>query len=124
VPALVLAIALSICFATSYVGIVSSMAVAAEGSFVKAGERLEIGRSSVCRNVQKLEMYLSTHLFLRTTRSTSLTQEGRGFFENCNEGAVSYRRRHERHAGSVPWPRLAALSESLDSGVRTEGKFL
>ncbi|MGF6776372.1 LysR substrate-binding domain-containing protein [Paraburkholderia sp. GAS334] len=80
--------ALSTCFATSYAGIIAFMAVATEGSFVKAAERLGIGRSAVCRNVQKLEMQLSTRLFLRTTRTTNLTQEGERFFENCNQGVA------------------------------------
>jgi DNA-binding transcriptional LysR family regulator len=80
--------ALSTCFATSYAGIIAFMAVATEGSFAKAGERLGVGRSAVCRNVQKLETQLSTRLFLRTTRSTNLTQEGERFFENCNQGVT------------------------------------
>ncbi|AUT71227.1 LysR family transcriptional regulator [Paraburkholderia hospita] len=80
--------ALSGCFATSYAGIIAFMAVATEGSFIKAGERLGIGRSAVCRNVQRLETQLSTRLFFRTTRSTSLTREGERFFENCNRGVM------------------------------------
>jgi DNA-binding transcriptional LysR family regulator len=80
--------ALSTCFATSYAGIIAFMAVATEGSFAKAGERLGVGRSAVCRNVQKLETQLSTRLFLRTTRTTNLTQEGERFFENCNQGVA------------------------------------
>ncbi|WP_354684335.1 LysR family transcriptional regulator [Cupriavidus necator] len=80
--------ALSACFATSYTGIIAFMAVATEGSFARAGERLGIGRSAVCRNVQKLETQLSTRLFLRTTRSTQLTREGERFFENCNRGVT------------------------------------
>lgn len=80
--------ALSNCFATSYAGIIAFMAVATEGSFAKAGERLGIGRSAVSRNVQKLETQLSTRLFLRTTRTTSLTREGERFFENCNLGVT------------------------------------
>lgn len=77
---------LSNCFATSYGGIIAFMAVATEGSFVRAAERLGIGRSAVSRNVQKLETQLSTRLFLRTTRTTNLTREGERFFENCNLG--------------------------------------
>ena len=79
---------LSNCFATSYAGIIAFMAVATEGSFAKAGERLGIGRSAVCRNVQKLEAQLSTRLFLRTTRTTHLTIEGERFFENCRQGVT------------------------------------
>ncbi len=80
--------ALSTSFATSYAGIMAFMAVASEGSFAKAGERLGIGRSAVSRNVQKLEMQLSTRLFLRTTRTTQLTREGQRFFENCHQGVT------------------------------------
>ena len=80
--------ALSSCFSTSYAGIIAFMAVATEGSFVRAGERLGIGRSAVSRSVQKLEEQLSTRLFLRTTRTTNLTREGERFFENCNLGVT------------------------------------
>lgn len=80
--------ALSACFATSYSGILAFMAVATEGTFAKAAERLGIGRSAVCRNVQKLEMQLSTRLFIRTTRATHLTREGERFFENCDRGVT------------------------------------
>jgi DNA-binding transcriptional LysR family regulator len=73
-------------FATSYAGVVSFLAVANEGSFARAGDRLGIGRSSVSRNVQKLEAQLDARLFLRTTRSTSLTREGELFYENCQLG--------------------------------------
>lgn len=72
--------------ATSFAGVVSFLAVAREGSFARAGDRLGIGRSSVSRNVQKLEAQLDTRLFLRTTRSTSLTREGELFYENCRPG--------------------------------------
>jgi LysR family transcriptional regulator, regulator for bpeEF and oprC len=73
-------------FATSYAGVVSFLAVANEGSFARAGDRLGIGRSSVSRNVQKLEAQLDARLFQRTTRSTSLTREGELFYENCQLG--------------------------------------
>jgi DNA-binding transcriptional LysR family regulator len=73
-------------FATSYAGVVSFLAVASEGSFARAGDRLGIGRSAVSRNVQKLEAQLDARLFLRTTRSTSLTREGELFYQNCHPG--------------------------------------
>lgn len=73
-------------FATSYAGVVAFLTVAAEGSFAKAGDRLGIGRSAVSRSVQKLETQLGVRLFLRTTRSTSLTREGELFYANCHPG--------------------------------------
>ncbi|SAK66934.1 LysR family transcriptional regulator [Caballeronia ptereochthonis] len=73
-------------FVTSYAGVVAFLAVANEGSFAKASDRLGIGRSAVSRNVQKLEAQLDARLFLRTTRSTSLTREGELFYKNCQPG--------------------------------------
>jgi DNA-binding transcriptional LysR family regulator len=73
-------------FSASYAGVVAFIAVATEGSFARAGERLGIGRSAVSRSVQKLEGQLGTRLFQRTTRATSLTREGELFFDNCRPG--------------------------------------
>jgi DNA-binding transcriptional LysR family regulator len=73
-------------FSTSYAGVVAFVAVATEGSFARAGDRLGIGRSAVSRNVRKLEDQLDARLFVRTTRSTSMTVEGERFYENCQPG--------------------------------------
>lgn len=78
--------ALAASFATSYAGVAAFIAVASAGSFAKAGDRLGIGRSAVSRSVQKLEAQLGARLFVRTTRSTALTQEGELFFKNCHPG--------------------------------------
>ncbi|WP_454056759.1 LysR family transcriptional regulator [Cupriavidus sp. Marseille-Q8015] len=72
----------------AYPGIIAFMAVATTGSFAGAGRRLGIGRSAVCRNVQKLETQLNTRLFLRTTRLTKLTLDGERFFQNCQLGVT------------------------------------
>jgi DNA-binding transcriptional LysR family regulator len=40
----------------------------------------------VSRSVQKLEAQLDARLFMRTTRSTTLTREGELFYENCHPG--------------------------------------
>ncbi|MFC5526928.1 LysR substrate-binding domain-containing protein [Rhodanobacter ginsengisoli] len=73
-------------FSASFAGVVAFIAVATEGSFARAADRLGIGRSAVSRSVQKLEAQLDTRLFLRTTRSTSLTREGELFYRNCHPG--------------------------------------
>jgi LysR family transcriptional regulator for bpeEF and oprC len=73
-------------FAASYAGVVSFIAVAEEGGFARAGDRLGVGRSSVSRSVRKLEAQLDARLFLRTTRKTTLTREGELFYENCRQG--------------------------------------
>lgn len=73
-------------FTASYAGVVAFIAVAAEGSFARAADRLGVGRSAVSRSIQKLEAQLNARLFLRTTRNTSLTREGELFYENCHPG--------------------------------------
>ena len=73
-------------FATSYAGVLAFIAVATEGSFVKAGDRLGIGRSAVSRSVLRLETQIGARLFHRTTRSTSLTSEGEVFLDRCRPG--------------------------------------
>jgi len=77
---------LSASFSASYAGVVAFIAVATEGSFARAADRLGIGRSAVSRSVQKLEGQLGVRLFLRTTRSTSLTSEGELFHDGCRPG--------------------------------------
>jgi LysR family transcriptional regulator for bpeEF and oprC len=78
--------ALASSFSKSYAGVVAFIAVATEGSFARAGDRLGIGRSAVSRSVQKLEAQLGARLLLRTTRSSSLTREGELFYQNCQPG--------------------------------------
>lgn len=78
--------ALASSFATTYAGVVAFIAVAGEGSFARAADRLGIGRSAVSRSVQRLEDQLNVRLFLRTTRSTTLTHEGDLFYDRCHTG--------------------------------------
>ena len=80
--------ALNASFSTTYAGVLAFIAVASEGSFARAADRLGIGRSAVSRSVQKLESQLGVRLFLRTTRSTTLTREGELFLEGCNPGVT------------------------------------
>jgi len=76
-------------FSATYAGVLAFIAVANEGSFAKAGDRLGIGRSAVSRSVQRLEIQLNARLFHRTTRCTSLTSEGEMFFSKCQPGVMN-----------------------------------
>jgi DNA-binding transcriptional LysR family regulator len=78
--------ALASSFSASYAGVIAFIAVVNEGSFARAADRLGIGRSAVSRSVQKLEGQVGARLFIRTTRSNSLTREGELFYENCKPG--------------------------------------
>eukprot|EP01036_Dinobryon_divergens_P014678 gene14678-19846_t len=54
-----------------------------EGSFERAAAVLHVTRSAVAKSIARLEARLNTRLFLRTTRSQSLTEEGHGYYERC-----------------------------------------
>jgi DNA-binding transcriptional LysR family regulator len=56
-------------------------AVVEAGSFVKAASLIGIGDSGVSRAISRLETRLGVRLLDRTTRSVSLTDEGRRFYE-------------------------------------------
>ncbi|MFJ2330712.1 LysR family transcriptional regulator [Pseudomonas helleri] len=53
------------------------------GSFALAAQRLRLTRSAVGKSIARLEERLGVRLFLRTTRSQSLTEAGRTYYEHC-----------------------------------------
>ncbi|MEI2387389.1 LysR family transcriptional regulator [Breoghania sp. JC706] len=57
--------------------------VVESGSFVAAGRQLGISPSAVGKGIGRLEENLGVSLFRRTTRSLSLTDEGRLLLERC-----------------------------------------
>ena len=58
--------------------------VAETRSFTEAAERLRTSKSAVSRQVAALEAELGARLFHRTTRSLTLTEAGRGYFERAS----------------------------------------
>src|SRR5579859_132004 len=56
-------------------------AVVESGSFVRAADALGLSSSGVSRAIARLEARVGVRLLDRTTRSVSLTDEGRRFFE-------------------------------------------
>ncbi len=59
--------------------------IADQGSLTAAAVTLDTSLPSVVRTLAALESHLSVRLFNRTTRSLSLTEEGRYYIENCRE---------------------------------------
>jgi len=57
--------------------------VADTGSFTQASEKLGLTRSAVGKSITRLEENLATRLIHRTTRSVSLTEEGRLFYDHA-----------------------------------------
>ena len=56
------------------------------GSFSSAAKRLAMPRSTVSLHVRNLEASLGTRLLKRSTRSLSLTDEGRQLFDQAGDG--------------------------------------
>ncbi|WP_332778071.1 LysR family transcriptional regulator [Polaromonas sp.] len=64
-------------------GIEEFVAAVEAGSFALAARRRQLTRSAVAKSIARLEARLGTRLFLRTTRSQSLTEDGQAYYERC-----------------------------------------
>ncbi|WP_337270004.1 LysR family transcriptional regulator [Oryzifoliimicrobium ureilyticus] len=64
--------------------IVAFVQVAERRSFAAAGRDLGISPSAVSKSVARLEERLQLRLFHRTTRSLTMTEDGKIFFEQCS----------------------------------------
>ncbi len=58
---------------------------AEEGSFTAAALVAGVTPAAVSRSIFRLEERLATRLFVRTTRSIRLTENGRAYFEQCRQ---------------------------------------
>lgn len=58
------------------------------GSFTAAGRRLSIPKSTISKRVAQLEAQLGVRLIQRTSRSFSLTEIGRDFFEHARAAVL------------------------------------
>ena len=59
------------------------VAVAANGSFLEAANRLHVTQSTVSARIQNLESYLGTRLFVRNRAGATLTPSGRRFLRHA-----------------------------------------
>jgi DNA-binding transcriptional LysR family regulator len=81
------------------------VAVVEAGSFSKAAERLNIAKSVVSRRVSKLEAEFGVQLLQRTTRTLSLTDQGRQFYERAVHILADLEEANNR--SSMPRPNCA-----------------
>lgn len=79
-----------------------------EGGFAAAGRRLGVPKSTVSKRVAELEAGLEARLIHRTSRSFTLTEVGRDFYEHARAALIeteaaeaSVRRRVAEPSGSV-----------------------
>ncbi|WP_027859044.1 LysR family transcriptional regulator [Marinobacterium jannaschii] len=63
----------------------SFVAVVESGSFTSAAERLCKTKAVISRQVQQLEDLLQIRLLNRTTRTLSVTEEGRLYYQRCKQ---------------------------------------
>jgi LysR family transcriptional regulator for bpeEF and oprC len=63
--------------------IVAFVRVAELGGFAAAGRNLGISPSAISKSVSRLEERLQLRLFHRTTRSLTMTEDGKLFFDRC-----------------------------------------
>jgi len=61
------------------------VAVAEARSFTEAAKRLGLTGSAISKSVTRLEKELGVQLLQRTTRSAGLTDDGKSFFEHCQQ---------------------------------------
>jgi len=78
------------------------VSVAQAGGFAAAGRRLRVPRSTLSRQIQRLEAELGVELLQRTTRVVRLTDAGRGYLQRCAQalsliGAASEQARESTH---------------------------
>lgn len=80
------------------------VAVARSGSFAEAGRRLQIPRSTLSKQIQRLERSLGVQLMARTTRAVRLTEAGRSYFDRCANALdeLSAATQSTRESGTQP----------------------
>ncbi|WP_342359209.1 LysR family transcriptional regulator [Terrarubrum flagellatum] len=65
-------------------GLHAFVQVVEAGSFTEAAARLRLTKSAVGKSVSEMERRLGVRLLNRSTRSLSLTSEGRAYYEACS----------------------------------------
>ena len=67
----------------SLTGLIAFARAGSLGSFTAAARSLAVSPSAISKSVQRLELHLGVSLFTRTTRSLTLTAEGRDLHERA-----------------------------------------
>lgn len=101
---------------------VSAFVQAAEAlSFVEAGRLLGVSASAIGKSVARLEARLGVRLFHRSTRSMTLTAEGRLFLQRCQRilGEMAAAEQELSDTRSAPRGKLrVSLPWSADCSTR------
>ena len=73
------------------------VAVVDSGGFSAAARQMDVPVAKVSRAVQRLEQRLGIPLLNRTTRSVTLTSEGRAFIERVRVGLSALEEAEDHH---------------------------
>lgn len=84
--------------------VVAFVEVARAGGFAAAGRTLRVPRSTLSRQLQRLEEALGVRLLERTTRAVRLTEAGDGYYHRCAHAIelIGAANRSARDAGALP----------------------
>ena len=96
--------------------------VVESGSFVAAAERLSLSTAMTSKHLMHLEKHLGTRLLHRSSRSLSLTESGKLFFERC-KGILEEVEEAELVVGSVSGVPRGTLRVTAPSWAATRGMF-
>lgn len=75
------------------------LAVAEHLNFTRAAEQLHVTHPAVSQQIQSLEKELNTKLFVRTTRTVKLTEEGKAFLHDARQMVAISERAKKRFEG-------------------------
>ncbi|MDH7796191.1 MULTISPECIES: LysR family transcriptional regulator [unclassified Beijerinckia] len=78
--------------------------VADTGSFARAARELHVSPPAVTRAVTSLEELIGTRLFVRTTRTVTLTEAGARYLEDCHRILADVQEAEAAAAGSFATP--------------------
>jgi len=83
-------------------GVTVLIAVVEAGTIARAAEALGLSPSGVSRALSRLEQRVGARLLARTTRSLSLTDEGRRFYERVGPQSGRHRGGGDRGPRGLP----------------------
>jgi DNA-binding transcriptional LysR family regulator len=83
----------------------SYVRVVRTGSFAAAADQLNVSRAIVSKHIQNLETHLSARLLNRSTRSLSLTEIGKSYYDFCVRILMQIEEKRASVAGLQTQPR-------------------